>query len=150
MNFQGVYNNSIDPKGRASIPAKFREELSAGFADDSLVVTQNKGGLIAYPLSDWKKIEANVDAMEPGQRKDDLYLTLISPATPCTFDKQGRIQLSQAHRDYAGLDSEIREIVVVGVSRKIMIWSKAKHAEIRAQAEARIDADPQVLAELGF
>lgn len=150
MNFQGVYNNSIDPKGRASIPAKFREELSAGFADDTLVVTQSKGGLVAYPQSDWQKIEARVEAMEPGQRKDDLYLALISPATACGFDKQGRIQLSQAHRDYAGLDSEIREIVVVGVSRKIMIWSKAKHAEIRAQAESRIEDEPQVLADLGF
>ena len=150
MNFQGVYNNSIDPKGRASIPAKFREELSASFADDNLVVTQNKGGLVAYPQSDWQKIEAKVEGMDPGQRKDDLYLALISPATPCTFDKQGRIQLSQSHRDYSGLDSEIREIVVVGVSRKIMIWSKAKHAEMQAQAETRIVDDPQVLANLGF
>ena len=150
MLFSGEFNNSIDPKGRASIPAKFREELSASFADDNLVVTQNKGGLVAYPQSDWQKIEAKVEGMAPGQRKDDLYLALISPATPCTFDKQGRIQLSQSHRDYSGLDSEIREIVVVGVSRKIMIWSKAKHAEIRAQAESRIEEDPQVLADLGF
>ena len=66
------------------------------------------------------------------------------------FDKNGRVQLSQSHRDYAGLDSEIREIVVVGHGRKIMIWSKAKHADMRAQAEARIGSNPQVLASLGF
>ena len=150
MNFQGVYNNSIDPKGRASIPARFREELSSALADDALVVTQHKGGLVAYPQSDWSEIETKVEQMPEGQQKNDLYLALISPATPCTFDKQGRIQLSQSHRDYAGLDSEIREIVVVGVSRKIMIWSKAKHADIRAQAEARIEESPQVLADLGF
>ena len=150
MNFQGVYNNSIDPKGRASIPAKFREGLGAHFADDNLVVTQKDGGLSAYPQAEWQKTQAKVEAMDAGPLKDALYLTLISPATPCTFDKQGRIQLSQSQRDYAGLDSEIREIVVVGVSRKIMIWSKAKHAEIREQAESRIEENPQVLAELGF
>lgn len=150
MNFQGVYNNSIDPKGRASIPAQFREKLSASFAADNLVVTQKDGGLAAYPESEWEKNQAKVEAMEPGPLKEALYLALISPAKPCSFDKQGRIQLSQAHRDYAGLDSEIREIVVVGVDRRIMIWSKAKHAEMQAQAETRIVDDPQVLANLGF
>ncbi len=150
MNFQGVYNNSIDPKGRASIPAKFREELAGSSSEDVLVVTQEKGGLVAYPKADWQKIEENVSKMKPGRARDDMFLTRISPATPCTFDKQGRIQLSQAHRDYAGLDSEIREIVVVGVANKINIWSKARHAEIRAQAESRIEEDPQVLADLGF
>lgn len=150
MNFQGVYNNSIDPKGRASIPARFREQLTVDQPDDSLVVTQHKGGLVAYPRQDWEQVEAKVEGLPPGQQKDDLYLALISPATPCSFDKQGRIQLSQSHRDYAGLDSEIREIVVVGVSRKIMIWSKARHAEIRAQAESRIEENPQLLADLGF
>ena len=150
MNFQGVYNNSIDPKGRASIPAQFREKLSACFSDDDLVVTQKDGGLAAYPQSEWGKTQAKVEAMEPGPLKEALYLALISPAKSCSFDKQGRIQLSQAHRDYAGLDSEIREIVVVGVDRRIMIWSKAKHAEIREQAESRIEENPQVLAELGF
>ncbi|HEX9873341.1 MAG TPA: division/cell wall cluster transcriptional repressor MraZ [Deferrimonas sp.] len=150
MKFQGAYNNSIDPKGRASIPARFREELSRVCGDERLMVTQNKGGLVAYPMPEWEKIMGNVEALDPGQRRDDIYLSLISPATECSFDKVGRIQLSQSHRDYAGLESEIREIVVVGMAGKIMIWSKSKHAEIRAQAESRLDADPQTLADIGF
>jgi len=88
--------------------------------------------------------------MPPGQKKEDIYLTLINPSLECSFDKQGRIQLSQALREYAGLSSDIREIVVVGVANKIMIWNKVQHSEMRRQAEARLKSDPQDLFELGF
>ncbi len=150
MSFQGAYHNSIDPKGRASIPARFRDVLTSAFGDEKLMVTQSKGGLVAYPWSEWQIIEAKVESLPPGQQKDDIYLTLISPAAEGVFDRQGRIQLTQAHRDYAGLNGEIREVVVVGVARKIMLWSKAKHAEIRALAERRLETEPQTLHDLGF
>lgn len=150
MSFRGEFNNSIDPKGRASIPAKFREILAEKYSGEHLVVTPKDGGLVAYPPSVWKMIEESVDAMQPGQRKEDIYLTLINPAADCTFDKQGRIQLPSALREYAGLNPDIREIVVAGVSNKIMIWNKAQHSEMRRQAEARLKADSQDLFALGF
>jgi len=57
MKFRGEFNNSIDPKGRASIPARFREVLNSEFDDEALVVTKNlEGGLSAYPVSAWQKI----------------------------------------------------------------------------------------------
>ena len=49
MGFQGVYYNAIDAKGRVSIPARFRERLNG---DDALVVTQDRGGVIAYPVEE--------------------------------------------------------------------------------------------------
>lgn len=154
MRFLGVYNNSIDPKGRASIPARFRDELAAaGEGEERLVVTLNKGGLVAYPSGEWEKIMQRVEQLPAGQQRDDIYLTQISPAMECTFDKQGRIQLSQSQREYAGLDTDIREIVVVGMGQKIAIWSRARHAEMFARAEQRRDGDEanrQLVADLGF
>lgn len=149
MKFQGEFNNSIDPKGRASIPARFREVLLSAYGDDSLTVTRRGGGLQAYPVSTWKKIEENVERMPEGPRKDDIYRVLIGPAQVCSFDKQGRVQLPQSLRSYAGIDKE-REIVVVGLSGKIEIWSQARHAEVTRQSEARLADDPQSLADLGF
>lgn len=153
MGFQGVYNNSIDPKGRASIPARFREELVQARGDERLVVTQKKGGLVAYPPSEWQTILERVEQLPAGQLRDDIYLTQISPAVECGFDKQGRIQLAQAQREYAGLDSDVREIVVVGMGQKIAIWSRSRHAEMFGQAEERLDqneANRQLVADLGF
>ena len=150
MNFQGEFNNAIDDKGRASIPVRFREMLAQVYEDERLMVTQHKGGLVAYPIPEWEKILANVNRMSPGQSREDVNLTLISPAVTCTFDKQGRIQLSKALRDYAGLESEVREIVVVGAFNKILVWNRAKHAEMRQVAEARLTGNPQTLFDLGF
>ncbi len=149
MHFQGEYNNTIDPKGRASIPAKFRESLVSVYGDDSLFVTKKNGGLLAYPPSECRKIEKNVEQMPPGPQKEDIYRVLIGPAQECAFDKQGRIQLPQSLRTYSGLDKE-REIVVVGIASKIEIWSQARHEEVTRQSESRLADSPQVLADLGF
>jgi Uncharacterized protein conserved in bacteria len=150
MIFQGEFHNAIDVKGRASIPARLRDVLVAAYGEERLVVTQKDGGLVAYPLPEWDKIVAQVNAMRPGPVKEDINLTLISPAQECLFDKQGRIQLSKAQRSYAGLDGEGRDIVVVGSFNKIMLWEWTRHADMRRQAEARLKADPQVLYDLGF
>lgn len=150
MLFQGEFNNAIDPKGRASIPAKFRETLSSTYDDDRLVVTQSDGGLAAYPIKEWEKVLERFKALEDSPFKDAVNLALISPAVECSFDRQGRIQLTKAQRGYAGLESEIREIVVVGSIDKIMIWNRGKHEEMRKQAEELLKAEQQALKKLGF
>ena len=94
MGFRGVFYNSIDTKGRVSVPAKFREELVETFGDDALVVTQDRGGVVAYPASVWQRILENFDQLEQDQYWEDLYTYTITPATDCQFDKQGRIRLS--------------------------------------------------------
>lgn len=140
MRFQGVYYNSIDPKGRASIPAKFREHLGD---DEGLVVTQENGGIVAYPVSEWNAFLENFEKLPDDTFREDLYFSTVTPATHCAFDKQGRIQLPQFFREYCQLDMDgARDVVVVGGGKKIQIWNKpqflAKLAEAsQRQAEAR-------------
>ncbi|MDH3998358.1 MAG: division/cell wall cluster transcriptional repressor MraZ [Desulfuromonadales bacterium] len=151
MGFKGVYNNSIDLKGRASIPARFREQLKELFDDEALVVTQDRGGIVAYPVSEWAKILANFEALEHNQFREDLYFTMITPAVECSFDKQGRIQLPQGLREYCQLDIDgMRDVVVVGGAHKIQIWNKNKYTEMMAAAEARKVDQRQKLFDLGL
>ncbi len=149
MIFQGVHNNAIDTKGRASIPARFREVLAENYQEEQLVVTQNKGGLVAYPVPEWQRIVDNVNKMPPGPMREAINLSLLTPAIACTFDKQGRIQLSKPLREYAGLE-EVREIVVVGSFNKIQIWNRSMHEEMMRAAETLVNEDPQTLCDLGF
>lgn len=151
MIFQGVYNNSIDSKGRASIPARFRDVLKASYGDDILVVTQDRGGVVAYPESEWNKFLEKFALLPNDQFREDLYLTTVTPATHCAFDKQGRIQLPQSLREYCELDTDgVRDVVVVGVSSKIQIWNKAKYNEMQAEAERRLAGNRQMRFELGL
>ncbi|HKI50936.1 MAG TPA: hypothetical protein VJ995_02590 [Geothermobacteraceae bacterium] len=150
VNFQGKFYNAIDAKGRASIPAKFRDELERVFGDNHLVVTEDKSGVVAYPLPVWKEIVAKIEQLPPGQFRDDLYLTTVSPAIECSFDKQGRVQLSQSMREHAGLVGEEREFVAIGVAKKILLMGREQHAQSRAQAQARLDDNPQSRFDLGL
>ena len=148
MNFQGEYNNSIDPKGRASVPARFREVLGTVYGDERLVVTKNlENGLTAYPLSSWNEIVENVQKSAPSQEKNAVTRLMIAPAEECTFDKQGRIQIPQALRIFASLE---KEIVVVGLFEKIEIYSQLKYAEVTRKSEELLKAVPQVVSGMGF
>lgn len=148
MHFQGEYNNSIDPKGRASIPARFRDVLDSAFGDERLVVTKNlENGLTAYPLSSWGEIVERVQKSAPSQEKNAVIRLMIAPAAECVFDKQGRIQIPQALRTFAALE---KEIVVVGLFEKIEIYSQARYAEVTRKSEELLQVAPQVVSGLGF
>lgn len=151
MGFQGVYYNSIDAKGRVSIPARFRELLKESFGDDALIVTQDRSGIIAYPVSEWEVFLEKFEQLPNDQFREDLYFTTVTPATLCTFDKQGRIQLPVSLREYCQLDTDgIRDVVVVGGAKKIQVWNKAKYLEMLAEAERRLADDRQKRFSLGL
>jgi MraZ protein len=148
MNFQGEYNNTIDPKGRASIPARFRDVLAEVFHDERLVVTKNwEDGLSAYPAPHWDAIVEKVQNWPPGKQKTAAIQLMVAPAVVCSFDKQGRILVPEALRAHAGLQ---KEIVVVGMLDKIDIYSQSKHAEVTGKAMAFVKEDPQFMADMGF
>jgi MraZ protein len=148
MNFQGEYINLIDPKGRASIPSRFRETLNSVYGDDRLVVTKNSdGGLTAYPLSRWPQLVENVKSLPAGKPRTAMVRLLVSPAQECTFDKQGRIQIPLSLRSHASLT---KEIVVVGHFDKIEIFSQSCYDQVTHNSESFLQENPQDMADLGF
>lgn len=148
MGFQGEYINLIDAKGRASIPARFRETLGQEFGDDRLVVTKNTDqGLTAYPLSRWNRIVSDLETRPAGPTKTALIRLIVAPAQECSFDKQGRIQLPYALRAHAGLE---KEIIVVGLFEKIDIFSQSRYDTVTRNAEALLQTHLQDVADMGF
>lgn len=147
MSFSGTFFNSIDPKGRLSIPAKLRSLLVDTFGDELLVVTRRKDALVAYPKSEWDKTKARVDAMPNGDAKDLIYRNRISPAVECSFDRQGRIALPVSLRTIAKFD---KEIVIVAMAGKIELWSQCLFDEQLEVSEQQLDTMKAELGNLGF
>ena len=148
MGFQGVYYNSVDAKGRASIPARFREQLKGA---DALVVTQDRGGIVAYPVAEWEKFMKSFAHLPYDEFREDLNFTTVTPATLCPFDKQGRIQIPQSLRENCQLDTDgERDVVIVGADRSIQIWNKSRYAVMLAEAEQRLAQARQRRLELGL
>lgn len=147
MRFSGEYNVSIDLKGRISIPALFREELRDVYQSESLVVTRNEDGLVAYPPKRWDDICSRVEQMPASDKKDAIWRVRIAPAQECTFNAQGRIQIPQSLRSGAGLE---KDVVVIGMRGKIEIWSQQAHEAVIARSESLLADNPQEQADLGF
>src|SRR4030066_348607 len=61
--FRGRFFHTIDPKGRVSIPAKFRDALESDYSEKRLVIVPNEYCLEVHPMKEWKEIEAKVRAL---------------------------------------------------------------------------------------
>lgn len=146
-SFSGTFFNSIDLKGRLSIPTKLRAVLKEHYDDELLVVTRRKDALIAYPSSEWEQIKARVDAMPNGDAKDLIYRSRISPAVECSFDRQGRIALPVSLRSIAKFE---KEIVIVAMAGKIELWSQQLFDEQLEAAEKQLECMKSELGNLGF
>ena len=120
----GEYNHNIDSKGRLILPAKFRTELGERF-----IVTKGFDGcLYGYSVEEWRAIEEKIKTLPLVTGKDARNFTrfFFSSAIECEIDSQGRILISQNLREFAELK---KEVVIIGVSSRIEIWSKEKWDE---------------------
>lgn len=125
--FRGHFRHTIDPKGRLSIPARFREALD-GDLGDKLVVVPIDHALEVYPLSAWRDIEAKVAALpkfdEDARKFKYAYL---SRAQDVSLDAQGRIQLSSDYRERAGLD---KDVIVIGMLDHFEVWDPDRYTHV--------------------
>ena len=121
--FMGEYSHTIDDKGRLIIPSRFRDELGASF-----VLTRGLDGCLSvYPQAEWTKLEEKLRSL-PLTNRNARTITrfLVSGASQCELDKQGRILVPAALREYAHLE---KDVVLTGALERIEIWDKAKWSE---------------------
>ncbi|MCB1214903.1 MAG: division/cell wall cluster transcriptional repressor MraZ [Deltaproteobacteria bacterium] len=145
--FRGRFDYNIDEKGRTSLPAKFREVLSAQ-DDERLILTTFDACLWAYPTAEWQLIEEKIAALPQfSSQVKALQRVFVSGASECPIDKQGRILIPPTLRDYAGLK---REIVFVGMTRRIEIWAKERWDSTFNASQKLIEDATDSLGELGL
>ena len=140
----GQFNHSIDAKGRLIIPSKFRENLGENF-----VITKGLDGcLFLYPDSEWKIFEEKLRTL-PLTNKDARIFTrfFLGSAVDGGLDKQGRVLISSALRNFADLE---KEVVLVGVLDRVEIWDKAKWEENNTAIEDNMDDIAGRMEELGL
>ena len=122
--FYGEYIHTIDRKGRLILPAKFREVSKANFIEKFFVTRGLDSCLFMFAEEEWRSQENKFKAMPFTKQQSRTFNRLyFSGAMEITADKQGRLLLPQYLKDFAGIK---REVILVGVSNRIEIWSKDK------------------------
>jgi MraZ protein len=134
--FKGSSFHIMDNKGRVSIPVRYRELLQER-QDRQLTLTNWDGYIVAFPQSEWVKVEAKLGEV-PLFRKNYQAVNrfIISGAEDCPLDRQGRILIPQTLRDYAKLG---REVAMVGQVRYFEIWDRERYEAHRKQLEEMLD-----------
>jgi MraZ protein len=134
--FRGRFYHTIDPKGRVSIPAKFRDALENDYAERRLVVVPNEHCLEVHPMKEWRQIEDKVKALPQlspeVQKFNRLY---ISRAQDASVDGQGRIQIPPELRERAGL---VKDVALVGEGLKFEIWNRERWEEYTRANEGEL------------
>ena len=127
----GTHTPKLDDKGRIILPAKFRDELSAG-----VVVTRGQERcLYVFSKSEFESVHEKIRQAPVTSEEARKYLRLfLSGAADDTPDKQGRVLVPQLLRDYAGLT---KELVIIGVGSRAEIWDAGSWQEYLSSNEAK-------------
>ena len=118
--FTSRYNLIIDEKGRISLPKSYREILVK--LGNQIVITTFDGCLYVYPQEEWSKFAEKFYALPSGDREvRDFQRYILSHASECMVDRQGRILIPNSLRSVAQLE---KEVVIVGRVKHFELWNK--------------------------
>lgn len=116
----GQFDGKVGERSRVAFPKKFRDELG-----DKLIITQGfEGSLIVVSEVGWKALLEGTDGLPfTSSSARETQRFLLGRATFVELDEKGRFILPDYLRRYAEIGSEI---VFLGISRYVEVWSKPK------------------------
>lgn len=141
--FLGTHTPRLDDKGRLFLPAKFRDKLAGG-----LVMTRGQERcLYVFPMEEFVKVTQKFqEAPTSSKAARDYMRVFLSGASDEIPDKQGRVTVPAALREYAGLD---RDCTVIGAGSRVEVWDTAAWNEYLASTEqAFADQSEEVIPGL--
>jgi MraZ protein len=126
--FVGTHERQVDDKGRLALPASFRAHLGEHcylvFGDDQCINV--------VPAATFEAMAEQLMArVERGEISLQRQRAVSSSATLVTVDRQGRVNLDDKLRAYAGLNTDAK-VVVTGNFKVIEIWSTERFAQVNA------------------
>lgn len=141
--FLGTHTPRLDDKGRLFLPAKFRDKLAGG-----LVMTRGQERcLYVFPMDEFTKITQKFqEAPTSSKAARDYMRVFLSGASDEIPDKQGRVTVPAALRQYAGLD---RDCTVIGTGSRVEVWDTTAWNDYLASTEqAFADQSEEVIPGL--
>ena len=145
--FRGRYTHTMDTKGRVSIPVGFRTELLRQ-GDRPPILTNRQQCVALYPYETWVKVERSLSdgsSMQPDVQA--LQRFMVSGATECPIDGQGRILVPPYLREHAELD---RDVTIAGVGKRVEIWDATRFKKDLERTTERLGEISAVALRFGL
>lgn len=124
----------MDSKGRVFVPSRWRQELGEG-----VVLTKGLERCLYVMASEkFERFAGQAEGMGLERRTSRAYSRVVgSGSAEETIDRQGRITIPPALREYAGLT---KEVVLAGVLGRAEIWDRAAWNAYRTSAEGEYES----------
>jgi MraZ protein len=118
--FRGSYEHTIDHKGRISIPARFRRQLS-GDAEETFVILRGLESCIAlYPSDEFRRLDERLRGRSFSDENNRRYQRMmLFDSRDETLDAQGRIALPPRLIAHAKL---AKDVLIVGLLDHLEVW----------------------------
>jgi|TARA_B100001029_G_scaffold150305_1_gene132323 MraZ protein len=120
--FLSTFENSLDKKGRVSVPSSFRAYLnSMGYNGFITYPSFNNAALDACAQDRIEKLSDSIDSLGPFDDKRDYFATsILSGSINLNFDSEGRVSIPKKFLDHAKINSSV---LFVGLGKVFQIWS---------------------------
>lgn len=143
--FRGRFTHTMDGKGRVSIPSSFRAALlgledggSTSAAAKPPFLTNLQRCVALYPHDAWLEVErrlSEASSMQPEVQA--LQRFVVSGATECPIDGQGRILVPPYLREHGALS---KDVLIAGVGSRIELWNKERFASDLSRTQENLSA----------
>jgi MraZ protein len=125
--FLSTTTNTLDAKGRVSVPALFRARIAKSDLQGVVVWRSFDGAYLEGAMIE--HLEQLQDALDQLDYYDEARVALtqaiFADAEPLSFDSGGRVKLADRLIEYAQLDGKA---TFVGLGRTFQIWNPDHHA----------------------
>ncbi len=134
--FLSTFENSLDKKGRVSVPSSFRAYLnSMGYNGFITYPSFNNAALDACAQDRIEKLSESIDSLGPFEDKRDYFATsVLSESISLNFDSEGRVSVPQKLLDHAKIKSSI---VFVGLGKIFQMWDPKLFEKFKSIAKKK-------------
>jgi MraZ protein len=124
VRFIGTQFQTVDPKGRIVLPARFKRLLTPDDLETMVLTVGQELCLLLYPLTEWARLAELLDSLPRGGGKRDAIRTISDNTTEIELDANGRLTVP---REFLGRVRIEHEVALVGQLRYLEIWSRAEY-----------------------
>ena len=119
--FIGTHRHTLDDKGRVSVPAQFRRQLTA---EDLYLNVGMEGCLVLYPSQRWQELEEKLLALPRNRETRFFVRSLAQNLRAVSIDSQGRISIPSELAEMAGIRSDV---MFLGKFDTMELWQPERY-----------------------
>jgi len=140
--FTGTYTHTLDSKGRVSVPAVYRRQLTG----EGLYLNLGLDGcIVLYTPEKWEAVKEELSRLSRGRERERFFLRRFARFLhPVSLDAQGRIMVPSELLSRAGISGEV---VFLGQLESIELWSPDRFESASGEEELSFE---QVAEDLGI